>query len=358
MFSIPQVDTQAAAAAEVRQGLLTKPPGALGYLEDLSIWCAAVQGACPPHAFHRPALVILAGDHGIADRPGISAYPPEVTGQMVLNFVAGGAAANVLARQHGVQLHVFDISVRPTPEYLERVPSHVRRFHVADGSGRVDREDAIDWRGANEALQHGRSIAAALASEGIDLLVPGDMGIGNTTIAAATIGHFTASTSMEVTGTGTGIGVEERKHKAHVVETIMSRMAEKSPLEALAIGSSPDLISMVGLMLGCIEQRIPVLLDGVVSAAAALATEALAPGARQWMSGGHRSTEPAQTIALSNLGLRPILDLGMRLGEGTGGLAALPVLQSAALTLAQMATFDQARVSNRATSHRSDPDPP
>lgn len=358
MFSIPPIDAQAAADARVRQSLLTKPSGALGHLEDLSIWCAAVQGSCPPHAFSRPALVILAGDHGIANAPGISAYPPEVTGQMVLNFVAGGAAANVLARQHGVELHVFDISVNPTPGYIEHVAPDVRRFHVADGSGRVDRQDSVDGHQASEAFRHGRSIATSLAREGVDLLIPGDMGIGNTTIAAATIGHFTDSSAAEVTGTGTGIGVQDRQRKARVIETIMTRMAGKQPLEALAIGSSPDLIAMVGLIIGCVEQRIPVLLDGVVSAAAALASEALAPGARQWMSAGHRSTEPAQAIALSRLGLRPLLDLEMRLGEGTGGLAALPIVQSAALTLAQMATFDQAGVSNRSEPDSSELDSP
>lgn len=351
-FSVPEPDEIAAGVARARQMTLTKPAGSLGFLEELSIWCASVQGKCPPTTFTCPGVVILAGDHGIASVPGISAYPSEVTAQMVLNFTAGGAAANVLARQHGALLRVFDIGVKPTPEYLAAVPPEARTFHVKDGSGRIDRQDAMTSMEAEQAWQAGSAIARSLVDDGVDLVIPGDMGIGNTSIAAAVIGHFTDSPAALVTGTGTGIGPTAQQAKTQLVGAAMERMAGKEPWDALVVGSSPDFIAMCAMILVAIDQRVPVLIDGVVSAAACLAAEHLAAGARRWMVAGHRSTEPAQSIALSALDCRPILDLGMRLGEGSGALTALPILQSAAATLAEMATFDQAHVSDR-TDHNA-----
>lgn len=346
-MTIPPIDVSAGQAAIERQRTLTKPTGALGMLEDLSVWCAQVQGHCPPRTFQQPALVIVAGDHGIAQTQGVSAYPPEVTGQMVLNFVAGGAAANVLARQHGVGVHVHDISVRPTPEYLKRVPDHVRIHHVVDGSQPIDREDAITRTDAQRALSAGREIAASLVESGVDLLIPGDMGIGNTTIAATIIGHFTHSAAERVTGHGTGIDDAHLALKQSVVATALRRIRSADPLEALAIGGGADVAALTGLILGAAQARLPILLDGVVSIAAAIAAQTMEPGVRAWCAAGHRSTEPAVTIGLEWLGLTPVLDLGMRLGEGSGALTALPVIQSAAVTLAHMATFDSAGVSDR-----------
>lgn len=349
-MSIPAIDAEAGQEAMERQRTLTKPTGALGKLEDLSVWCAQVQGTCPPGPFQHPALVIIAGDHGIAQTQGVSAYPPEVTGQMVLNFVAGGAGANVLARQHGVDVHVHDISVSPTPAYLENVPARVRVHHVTDGSRPIDREDAITVDDAQRAIAAGRTIATSLVDSGVDLLIPGDMGIGNTTIAAAIIGHFTDTDAEQVTGHGTGIDDAHLTVKTEVVATTLNRMRSADPLAALAIGGGADVAALTGLILGAAQARLPVLLDGVVSVAAAVTAESMEPGVIAWCAAGHRSTEPAVSIGLRWLGLQPILELGMRLGEGSGALTALPVLQSAALTLAQMATFDSAGVSDRDSS--------
>lgn len=345
--AIPATDDAAARLARHRQDTLTKPSGALGRLEDLSVWCAAVQGQCPPHAFRQPTLVIIAGDHGVSEIPGISAYPADVTAQMVLNFIRGGAAANVLARQHSVRLHVVDISVRSSTDYLAQVPEYVREFHVTDASGRIDSQDAITHECAIEAFIAGLSISSRLAAEGADLLIVGDMGIGNTTIAATVIAHFTSRPAHEVVGTGTGVDERGLQIKGDVINAALARMSKREGIAAMAIGGSADLIAMCGVMLGCIERKIPILLDGVVSVAAAVAIESMAPGARNWMIAAHRSTEPAQTIGLDHLNCQPILDLGMRLGEGSGALTALPIIQSAAATLAQMATFDEARVSDR-----------
>lgn len=346
-ISIPATSATAAAAAHERQRWLTKPQGALGALEAMSVWCASVQGQCPTHAFQHPALVIIAGDHGIVHTTSVSAYPPEVTGQMVLNFLAGGAAANVLARQHHVDVHVVDISVNATDAYRSAVPEHVVQHHVVDGSGSIDREDAVSYEEAVRAFDIGLSLSRNLAQDGIDLVIPGDMGIGNTTMAAAIVGHFTGSPAEEVTGHGTGIDQDHLTLKTAVVRAALERMRGTTPLQALAVGGGADIAAMCGLLVGAAQSRIPVLLDGVVSTAAALAAEAMAPGLRDWCAAGHVSTEPASRIGLRALNKTPILDIGMRLGEGSGALVALPVLQSAALTLGQMATFAEANVSDK-----------
>ena len=340
----------AAAAARARQATLTKPAGALGRLEDASVWLAAVQGVCPPRPFARPALVILAGDHGVARTAGTSAYPPEVTAQMVANFVAGGAAANVLARQVGATVRVVDVGVDADPGYLDDRSPAVAARRIRRGSGSVDREDAMTVAQCEAAVALGRDLADEEIASGADVLVAGDMGIGNTTPAAALIGVLAGADADAVTGRGTGIddATLARKRAAIAAAMARGRSVAADPIALLAGIGSPDIAAMAGLLARAAERGRPAVLDGVVSGAAALVAERLAPGARDWWAAGHRSTEPAATLALERLGLVPLLDLGLRLGEGTGALLALPLLEAAARTLAEMATFADAGVSDRA----------
>lgn len=339
-------------AATARQLTLTKPTGALGRLEDLSVWLAGVQGMCPPAPFEHPAVVIFAGDHGVARTSGTSAYPPEVTAQMVANFATGGAAANVLARQAGASIRVVDVSVDADPAYLDRIDPAIADRRIRRGCGSIDREDAMRPDEVDAAFDLGRTLAAEALSAGADVLIAGDMGIGNTTPASALIGLLTGHPASAVTGRGTGIDDPTLERKTATVAAAMRRGADSAddPRALLRTVGSPDIAAMAGFLLEGPVLGRPVILDGIVSCAAALVVARMAPGAREWWVAGHRSTERAATLALAELGLSPVLDLELRLGEGTDALLALPVLASAALTLAEMATFDGAGVSNRDAS--------
>lgn len=345
--AVPAIDEAARSQALARQDQLTKPAGALGRLEDLSVWLAAVQGQCPPRAPRRVRVVIFAGDHGVA-AAGVSAYPAEVTAQMVANFVRGGAAVNVLANRIGATVRVADLSVAATLPGID-LPPEVTKYRVRAGSGRIDVEDAMTRIEAEQAIEAGRSIADDEIDTGADLLIPGDMGIGNTTAAAVLIGVLTGSDARTVTGRGTGIDDATLARKQLVVEAAMARAlpAFGDPLSLLSTASGADIAAMAGFLAQAAVRRTPVLLDGVVSGAAALVADRLAPGARAWWAAGHRSVEPAHSRALASLGLEPLVDLGLRLGEGTGALLAVPLLVAAADTLAGMATFDEANVSDR-----------
>jgi nicotinate-nucleotide--dimethylbenzimidazole phosphoribosyltransferase len=339
-------DEQMRAAARARQATLTKPTGALGRLEGLSVWAAGVQHRCPPTPFTRIRTVVFAGDHGVADR-GVSAYPSEVTRQMLQNFVAGGAAVNVLAAQCGATVRVVDVSVRGTGE----------AGRIRDGSGSIDVEDAMSEAETEAALALGRRIADEEVDGGADLLVAGDMGIGNTTVAATLIAALSGAEPVVVTGRGTGIEDAGWMIKTAVVRDALRRLRRKvaaegggpaSPLQVLQTLGGPDLAATAGFLAQAAVRRTPILLDGVVICAAALAAERLAPGARRWWVPATRSPEPAQAMALDTLDLgEPLLDLDLRLGEGTGALLAVPILQAAVATLADMATFESAGVSGR-----------
>lgn len=340
---------ESAALARQRQLRLTKPAGALGALEDVSVWMAAVQRSCPPRPFVRPHLVIFAGDHGVARMAGTSAYPPEVTAQMVGNFLSGGAAANVLAALVGAQVRVVDVSVDADRGYVDRLDPSVASRRIRRGSGSIDREDAMTPAEASEALALGAALADEEIEAGADLLIPGDMGIGNTTPAAALVAALTGADSEVVTGRGTGVDDAAWQRKAQAVSQAVRRAAEgrDDPMAVVTRIGSPDIAAMAGFLAQASLRGCPVILDGVVSGAAALLAERISPGAAAWWAAGHLSTEPAAAAALAQLGLRPLLDLDLRLGEGTGALLAVPLLNAAAATLAQMATFDSAGVSDR-----------
>ncbi len=336
-------DPEAAAAARARQDRLTKPRGALGRLEDLSVWVASCQGACPPRQFTRPRVVVFAGDHGVASA-GVSAYPPQVTGQMVANFDAGGAAINVLAELAGASVRVVDIAVDVEQPLSDRIGAHkVRR-----GSGNIAVEDALTPEQTEAAIEAGRRIADEEADAGADLLIAGDMGIGNTTAATTLIAALTEAEPVAVVGRGTGIDDAAWARKTAAIRDALyrARSASADPVALLRICGGSDLAAMAGFLAQAAVRRTPVLLDGVVVAAAALVAERLAPGARAWWQAGHRSTEPAHMLALQWLDLEPIVDMRMRLGEGTGAAVALPIVRAAVAVLASMATFDEASVSD------------
>jgi nicotinate-nucleotide--dimethylbenzimidazole phosphoribosyltransferase len=323
-------------AALVRLGQLAKPTGALGKLESLAAWLSACQGECPPRPLEHVRAVVLAGDHGISHF-GVSAYPRSVTAAMVRAFVAGEAAGSVLARQHGVSLRVLDIGV---DDDLDDVPPEVSAYHVRRSSGLVDCEDALSANDVDRAVRIGAHIAAEEIKAGADLLILGDLGIGNTTPAAALIASTFGMGADEVTGRGTGLDDERLAHKTRVVAVSLSRAASRGitdPLDRLACLGSADLAAGVGFLIRAARAGVPVLLDGLVSLAELAVAEDLAPGVVAWCAAGHRSPEPGQQLALDKLGLSPVLDLGMRLGEGSGALAALPLLRSAALLMRETA---------------------
>ncbi|MGZ4511779.1 MAG: nicotinate-nucleotide--dimethylbenzimidazole phosphoribosyltransferase [Mycobacterium sp.] len=337
-------DAGVAAAARARQDTLTKPRGALGRLEDLSVWIASCQGHCPPRQFERARVVVFAGDHGVA-RSGVSAYPPEVTAQMVANFDAGGAAINVLADIAGATVRVADLAVAGDA-LTDRIGAHkVRR-----GSGDITVEDALTDDETAAAIAAGRAIADEEVDAGADLLIAGDMGIGNTTPAAVLVAALTNAEPVAVVGFGTGIDDAGWARKTAAVRDALfrTRPVLPDPVALLRCGGGADLAAMAGFCAQAAVRRTPLLLDGMAVTAAALVAERLAPGARLWWQAGHRSTEPGHALALTELGLEPILDLRMRLGEGSGAALAVPVLRAAVATLSSMATFTQAGVSDQA----------
>ena len=351
-LELPRVDLpseDAAQEARARQAILTKPTGALGRLEELSIWAASVQGTCPPHRFARPRVVIFVGDHGVARTASTSAYPPEVTAQMVLNFVAGGAAVNVIAREAGATVRVIDVSVDCDAAYIEAIAPEVVAHRIRRGSGSIDREDAMTLEESRASFDLGRAIADDEIDRGTDLLIPGDMGIGNTTPAAALIGLLSNLDASKVTGLGTGIDDGGWMRKCAAIRDAMRRGRPHlgDPIRLLATVGSPDFAAMTGFLLQASIRRTPVILDGTISSACALVADRMDFRAKNWWLAGHRSTEPAHAAALSRMELEPVVDYGLRLGEGTGALLALPILQAAIATLAEMATFGEAGVSDR-----------
>lgn len=334
------LDADAMAAARARQDTLTKPPGALGRLEELSIWLCGVQATCPPRALRSRRLVLFAGDHGVAAY-GVSAYPPAVTRQMISNFLTGGAACTVLARQVHADVRVLDIAVDTND-----LPADVTAHKVRRGSGAIHLEPALSRPDLDKALAVGSAIADEEIDSGADVLIAGDMGIANTTIAAAVVAGLTGSDASAVVGRGTGVDDDGVRRKTAVVAAALKRSAAArgDPELVLRELGGADIAAMTAFILRAAERQVPVVLDGVFPTTAALIAETMAPGVRAYAVAGHRSTEPAQQIALERLGLTPLIDFGLRLGEGTGALLALPLLDAAVAILAEMATFGDAGI--------------
>jgi len=336
--TITPPDEQVRAVTLERLDGLAKPLGALGRLEEVGAWLAACQGVCPPEPVERVRAVVLAGDHGVTGS-GVSAYPSEVTAAMVHAFVAGVAGVSVLARQHGATVRVLDIGVDAD---LSSAPADVTAHKLTRSSGSIDVTDAISRDLAVRAIAVGAEVADAEVEAGAQLLVLGDMGIGNTTPSAALIAASLGLDAAAVIGRGTGIDEAAHDRKLDVLARALARACDEDhriedPVQRLAALGSADLAVGAGFLVQAARRGVPVLLDGVIACAEALVAADLAPGAEAWFLAGHRSTEPAQAHALAALGLEPLIDLGMRLGEGSGAMAAVPLVRSAALLVREMA---------------------
>lgn len=342
--SVPTLDEAAAAAARDLQNRLTKPNGSLGRLEDLGVWLAAAQGVCPPKPLADARVVIFAGDHGIAAAARTSAYPSSVTAAMLANFNAGGAAVNVLAGAAGATVRVLDIAV--DCDAMPGLPASVAAHKVRRGSAPFDRTDALTPAEVAAGLTAGSAIADEEIDAGADLLIAGDMGIGNTTPAAALVARLTGAEPAAMVGRGTGIDDDAWMRKTAAVRDGLFRTRRDGPDPALALQrfGGADIAAMTGFLARAAARGTPVILDGVISATAALLAERLQPGSSLWWVAGHRSTEPAAQRALLDLDLVPLLDLGLRLGEGTGAVLALGLLHNAVAIMREMATFDSAGV--------------
>lgn len=347
MIDVPPLDAEAMGEARRRQGALTKPPGSLGLLEELAVTLAGAQAAALPSA--RPAgALIFAADHPVT-RHGVSPYPSEVTAAMVRNFVSGAAAASVLARARGVPLHVVDVGVRwPDASAPPAAEGFVREAVAGAPAGDLRVEDAMSPDVFEACREAGRRAATRL-SPGLRVLVLGEMGIGNTTAAAAVAAALAGLAPEEAIGAGTGADLEMRARKAAVVRDALARLGgERGALEVLRKVGGRELAALTGAAEAAAERGAVVLVDGFIVTAAMLALVRARPSVRPRLVFAHRSAERAHGALLARLEARPLLDLGMRLGEGSGALAAFPLLEDACALHREMATFDEARVPNLA----------
>ncbi|MCC7358938.1 MAG: nicotinate-nucleotide--dimethylbenzimidazole phosphoribosyltransferase [Anaerolineales bacterium] len=341
--TLPPLDTAAADAARARQASLTKPPGSLGRLETLAAQLAAITGRARP-SVARKAVIVMAGDHGVT-HSGVSAYPAAVTPQMVLNFVHGGAAINVLARQAGARVVVVDVGVAAD---LPEQPGLLRR-KVAYGTQNFTHGPALTKDQAEAAVQVGLEVAAAECDAGLDLLATGDMGIGNTTPSAAIVAAVTGAPVAQVTGRGTGVDDAGLARKVAAIEAAL-RLNQPNPADALDVLAKVgglEIGGLAGVMLGAAARRVPVVIDGFISGAAALIAAGLDPTVTGYLIAAHRSVEIGHRALLAHLGLTPLFDLDLRLGEGTGAALAFQVVEAAVRLHNEMATFAEAGVSDK-----------
>jgi len=350
--AIGPLDAPAMAAAKERLDHLTKPRGSLGRLEELAIQLAGITGS-PSPTFDRRAIVVAAADHGIAAR-GVSAYPPEVTAQMVVNFVAGGAAINVLARIAHAEVLVVDVGVTsplasPGSAMVDRAGGRLLSRPIRRGTADLSVGSAMSRTEALAAIEVGLGIATRLAEEGVSLLGIGEMGIGNTTAASAVVAALTGRPVREVTGRGTGVDDAIWARKVALIERGLevNRPDPADPVGVLATVGGLEIAALTGLALGASAERIPVILDGFITGASALVAARLRPAISARLIAGHRSVEPGHAVLLECLGLRPLLDLGLRLGEGTGAALAMVLVDAACRVRDEMATFESAGVAER-----------
>lgn len=338
--------TGAGARAEARDRLdrMTKPRGSLGRVEDVAVALAGIARTCPPPLPEPATVAVFAGDHGVHAQ-GVTPWPQEVTAQMVVNFLHGGAVVNAFARQLGAEVCVVDVGVAVE---LDPMPGLLPR-KVAPGTADMTTGPALSRDQARAAVEVGVETARDLVAAGNRCLLTGDMGIANTTAAAALVCAFTGADAAAATGRGTGVDDATLAHKTEVVRAALGRHRPDpaDPIGVLAVFGGLEHAGLAGFVLGAAAMRVPVLLDGVNAGAGALVAAALCPDAVGYCLAGHRSTEPGHRLALAQLGLEPLLDLGMRLGEGTGALLALPVVQGAARALRDVATFDSAGVADK-----------
>jgi nicotinate-nucleotide--dimethylbenzimidazole phosphoribosyltransferase len=342
---IQPLDSALIVQAQQHLDTLTKPRGSLGRLEELAWRYVAITGQIPPRIGHK-AVVVFAADHGVVAE-GVSAYPQEVTAQMVHNFLRGGAAINVLARQAGAAVQVVDIGVAAD---FPALPGLLLR-KVRPGTANMAHAPAMSRQEAQQCLETGIAIAAQCHRDGVSLVATGDMGIGNTTPSSALVAVFTGAAVEQVTGRGTGIDEPTWRHKVAVLERALQVHTPQASdsLGALAAVGGLEIGGIAGLILGCARYRVPVLVDGLIATAGALVAAALQPRVKDYMIATHTSVEVGQQVAWRFLGQAPLLDLQLRLGEGTGAVLAMHLVEAAVRVYNDMATFGQAGVSERNT---------
>lgn len=331
------------AQAQKHLDSLTKPPGSLGRLEELGRRYAAIKGLDSPQVRNK-AVYVFAADHGVAQQ-GVSAFPAEVTPQMVLNFLNGGAAINVLANHFGVQVVVIDMGVNY--DFGDR-PGLLNK-KIAMGTEDLSLGPSMTRLQAEQAVQVGMELARAAAAKGVDILGTGDMGIGNTTTSVAIIAALTQRPVKEITGRGTGIDDEALKRKVQVVEKalLINRPDASDPMDVLTKVGGFEIAGIVGLILGSAAARTPVVIDGVISGAAALVAYRMNPAVGDYMFMSHRSQEPAHEVLFDQVKQKALFDFEMRLGEGTGAVIGMNLLEAAAKIYSEMETFENAGVSQK-----------
>ncbi len=341
--AIAPLDEDAMTAARARQQRLTKPAGSLGRLEELSVKLAGITGQAQP-SVARKAIIIMAGDHGVTSE-GVSAYPAEVTPQMVLNFLAGGAAINVFARQVGARVIVADLGM------ASDLPVHPRLINrkIGYGTHNLAIGPAMSREEARQAVEAGIEIIQAEVDKGLDIVGTGDMGIGNTTPSSAIVATFTGMSVERVTGRGTGVDDEGLRRKVAVIKQALqvNQPEPHDALDVLAKVGGFEIAGLVGLIFGAAAARLPIVIDGFISTAAALVATEWHPPVRDYLIAAHNSVEIGHRVMLERMELNPLLNLNLRLGEGTGAALAMNVIEAACLALKEMATFDEAGVSER-----------
>jgi nicotinate-nucleotide--dimethylbenzimidazole phosphoribosyltransferase len=352
--AVTPVNDEAARHAQLLLDEKTKPRGSLGVLESLACRLAAIAGHVELEPTRR-AVVVMAADHGVVEE-GVSAYPAEVTEQMLVNFAGGGAAINVLARQAGADVVAVNMGTRTRREGEgetgrggeREVGNSIRDASVGPGTANIACGPAMSQAQALQGLETGIQIAADLRAAGVGLIGVGEMGIGNTTAASALTAVFTGAPLRRVTGHGTGIDDIVWQHKVNVIERALAinKPSRDQPLDALAKVGGFELAGLAGLMLGAAAKKIPVLLDGFITGAAALVAVAICPAIRDYLIASHQSVEPGHRHILEHLGLRPLLNLDLRLGEGTGAALAMHLVEAAVRIVREMATFASAGVTN------------
>lgn len=342
--AIAPVDAAAAAGARERIDNLIKPVGSLGRLEDLAVQLCAIGGGLPVHNYERRTILIGAGDHGVA-ADGVSAYPPEVTTQMIGGFLAGFAAINAFARTARAEVYVANFGVR------EALPPHPRLIDVNAGYGTANlaRRPAIRRDHLGYTIAAGiAAFDAAIEAAPCDVIALGEMGIGNSTSAAAIVAAFTGRPARDVVGRGTGIDDTRLERKIAAVERALGRCRDFTWEEIASEMGGYEIVGLAGVILSAARARLPIVLDGYIVAAAALIASAIAPNVLGYCIAAHRSQEPGHALALQALNLKPLFDLELRLGEGSGAALALPFLESAARMVREMKTFAEAGVATAA----------
>ncbi len=337
---IPCPDTEARSQARERWDSLVKPRGSLGQLEDLAVQIAGITGELDP-SLERKTIALFAGDHGVVEQ-GVSKYPKSVTASMIRTFVAGGAGINVLAEQAQAEVRVINMGVD-----TEDVPAEILDRSIRKGTHNFMIGPAMTRQEAFRSLETGYKFAEILYEQGINLLGVGDMGIGNTTASSAITACLTGSSVDQITDKGTGLSAEQISHKSKVIEQALrvNRPDPQDPLDVLSKVGGFEIGAIAGCLIGGAAHRIPTLLDGFITSAGALTAAALVPEIRPFLIAAHISGEKGHRVALNHLGLSPLLDLAMRLGEGSGAALAMPVAETSVRLLNNMATFKEAGIS-------------